>query len=134
MLREYINRLHDISVSAGLAKKPFSVGFGTASNMNLDYLLGLSPESVRKFGIPVERLPKKTFLKPGSDPNEILVMGDIPLEGATVHGGPKGAYEFSPYQRVPRMSPLVKALLAERLINKGLNQFQVEEEYEDPIY
>jgi hypothetical protein len=130
---EDINRMQRMADLHSPIKHQLATPFADVAK-TAESLAGVQSGGTRIFEVPVESMPDWMDLTHGQDWNEIRALGDVPLEGATVYGGPGGAYEFSSYQRVPRMSPLIKALLAERLINKGLNQFQVEEDYEDPLY
>ena len=107
---------------------PFSAG-GSSLAVNV------SPENIRTFEIPTSSIPEGAQMEEGIDRWEYLLGGDLPLEGATVHGAPGGSYTYElPFEDVPSLSPLLKALTAERVVNKGLNQFPSGGYYEDPIY
>ena len=98
----------------------YTVGFAPSAHHSV---VARSPSDIRTFMIPRERLPTTTGVSKGFDPGEYLVRGDIPLEGATVIG-PTGSYAYElPLKDLASYSPLLKSLLAERLINKGLGRF-----------
>jgi len=120
MIENLWSRAHE----EGVALPP---GFGGG----ISGAIGVDPDNIRVFEVPLGDL--KTDL--GIDEGEYLFMGDVPLEGARVHGAPGGSYTYElPFEDVPSLSPLLKALTAERVVNKGLNQFPSGGYYEDPIY
>ena len=131
LTRDRLVGLREYSESLPL-RRHYTVGF---TPQGYHRLADRSPSDVRIFKVPRDKLPPTTGVSKGFDEGEYLVRGDVPISGAEVQGGPRGPYTYElPFEDVPSFSPLLKALTAERVVNKGLNQFPSGGYYEDPIY